>query len=47
MGLYNNGKRNGVTYNNKSLKHRIENNQHVKQVRKELLKKKLKKSLHD
>ena len=38
-----NGKRNGWTYNKKSLKSNIENNQYVKTVRKKLMEEKLKK----
>ncbi|MFW9867360.1 MAG: hypothetical protein ACFFEN_14790 [Candidatus Thorarchaeota archaeon] len=45
MDSYKNGKRNGWTYNNKSLKENIENNEHIKKVRKKLMEKKLKKYL--
>jgi len=43
MGVNGNGKRNGWTYNKKSLKHIIEKNNYVKNVRKKLLEEKLKK----
>ena len=46
MGINGNGKRNGWTYNKKSLKSNIENNQYVKTVRKKLMEEKLKKKFH-
>jgi len=46
MGINGNGKRNGWTYNKKSLKNIIENNQYVKTVRKKLMEEKLKKKFH-
>jgi hypothetical protein len=45
MASYKNGKRNGWTYNNKSLKENIENNEHIKKIRKKLMNEKLKKHL--
>jgi hypothetical protein len=45
MGIYENGKRNGWSYNNKTLKENIENNKHVNKVRKKLMEKKLKRNL--
>ena len=42
MGLYNNGKREGWKYNNKSLKIRIENNEFVKNIRNKLMKERIK-----
>ncbi|MFX0135947.1 MAG: hypothetical protein ACFFDN_20055 [Candidatus Hodarchaeota archaeon] len=47
MGSYNNGKRNGITYHNKSLKRKIENSQRVKNVRKKLMESKLRKIIQD
>ena len=42
MGLNNNGKRDGWTYNNKSVKIRIENNEFVKNIRNKLMKERIK-----
>ncbi|MFX1313330.1 MAG: hypothetical protein ACFFHD_12055 [Promethearchaeota archaeon] len=46
MGNNGNGKRNGWAYNSKTLKHDIENNKHIKNIRKKLVDKKLKKYLN-
>jgi hypothetical protein len=43
MGINGNGKRNGWSYNNKTLKEIIENNKYVNKVRKKLMEKKLQK----
>lgn len=43
MGTNHNGKRNGWIYNSSSLKKNIENNEHIRNIRKVLLEKKLKK----
>ncbi len=37
------GKRNGWKYNNNSVKNNIENNEHIKKIRKKLLEEKLNK----
>ena len=47
MGTNGNGKRNGWTYNSKTLKRDIENNEHIKNIRKKLMDKKLKKYLNN
>jgi hypothetical protein len=39
------GKRNGWQYNNSSVKNNIENNEHIKKIRKKLLEEKLNKRL--
>jgi len=46
MGINGNGKRNGWTYNEKSVKRNIENNHFVKTVRKKLMEQKLKKKFN-
>ncbi len=43
MGVNGNGKRNGYSYDEKTLKNNIENNNYVKNVRKKLIEQKLKK----
>lgn len=43
MGIIGNGKRNGWTFNEKSVKRNIENNHFVKKIRKKLMEEKLKK----
>ena len=43
MGYYKNGKKNSYTYSNGSLKKEIDNNEFVKNVRKKLMEKRLKK----
>ncbi|MFX1364084.1 MAG: hypothetical protein ACFFCE_15035 [Promethearchaeota archaeon] len=43
MGTNGNGKRNGWTYNEKTVKRNIENNHFVKNIRKKLVEEKLKK----
>ena len=43
MGYYNNGKKNGYTYSNGSLKKEIDINEFVKNTRKKLMEKRLKK----
>jgi len=42
MGYYKNGKKNGYTYSNGSLKKEIDNNEFVKYVRKKLMAKRVK-----
>lgn len=43
MGYYKNGKKNSFTYSNGSLKKEIDNNEFVKNIRKKLMEKRLKK----
>jgi hypothetical protein len=43
MGYYKNGKKNSYTYSNGSLKKEIDNNEFVKNIRKKLMEKRLKK----
>lgn len=43
MGYYKNGKKNSYTYSNGSLKKEIDNNEFVKNIRKKLIEKRLKK----
>jgi hypothetical protein len=43
MGYYKNGKKNSYTYSNGSLKKDIDNNEFVKNIRKKLMEKRLKK----
>ena len=43
MDSNHNGKRNGWRYNNNSLKNNIENNLHIKNIRKKLMEDKIKK----
>lgn len=43
MGTNHDGKRNGWRYNGNSVKNNIENNEHIKNVRKKLMEEKLKK----
>lgn len=44
MGYYKNGKKNGFTYSNGSLKKEIDNNEFVKNIRKKLMAKRVKES---
>jgi len=43
MGTNHDGKRNGWSYTNNSVKTSIENNEHIRNVRKKLMEQKLKK----
>ncbi|MFW9968895.1 MAG: hypothetical protein ACFFDF_01760 [Candidatus Odinarchaeota archaeon] len=43
MASNGNGKRNGWSYNNETLKNRIENNEHVKKIRQKLMEEKIRK----
>ncbi len=43
MGYYKNGKKKSYTYSNGSLKKEIDNNEFVKNIRKKLMEKRLKK----
>jgi hypothetical protein len=43
MGTNHNGKRNGWRFNRNSIKTNIENNEHIRNVRKKLMEEKLKK----
>lgn len=45
MGINHNGKRNGWSINSISVKKNIENNEHIKKIRKKLLEKKFKKQI--
>jgi hypothetical protein len=45
MGTNHNGKRNGYSYNNISIKKNIEKNLHIKNIRKKLMEQKLKKQI--
>ena len=45
MGTNHNGKRNGWSYSSISTKKNIENNEHIKNVRKKLMEQKLKKQI--
>ncbi len=45
MGLRDNGKRVGWTYNHKSVKQNIDNNEFVRKIRNKLMKERLKKQL--
>lgn len=47
MGTNGNGKRNGWTYSSKTLKRDIENNERIKNFRRKLVEKKLKKYLRE
>jgi len=44
MVYHRNGRKNGYSYSNKSLKKNIENNEFVKTIRKKLMQEKLKKN---
>ena len=46
MGYYKTDRRNGYAYSNGSLKHNIENNEFVKDIRKKLMEKRLKQKLN-
>jgi hypothetical protein len=43
MGIYQNGRQNGYSYINNSLKEKIEKNKFVKSIRKQLMEERLKK----
>ncbi|MFX1390807.1 MAG: hypothetical protein ACFE9Z_12155 [Promethearchaeota archaeon] len=47
LGVNGNGKRNGWSYSHEKLKENIDNNKHVKNIRKKLMQQKLSKRLQN